>query len=90
MGYFRPNIVDSDGQTVKHYLEVPQVLEFLKNEGIPIAAASRTSEISGANQLLDLFGWDKYFNYKEIYPGCKLHHFKVYNNDNIYNLHYIN
>jgi magnesium-dependent phosphatase 1 len=57
---------------------VPEVLEYLKNEGISVAAASRTSEIKGANQLLDLFGWNKYFKYKEIYPGCKLNHFKVY------------
>lgn len=69
--------MDAHGQTIKHYPEVPEILKFLKDEGIPVAAASRTSEIDGANQLLDLFGWDKYFKYKEIYPGSKLHHFRV-------------
>jgi hypothetical protein len=38
----------------------------------------RTDEIRGAKQLVDLFGWEKYFKYKEIYPGCKKTHFKKY------------
>jgi len=69
--------VDAQGRIVVHYPEVPAVLEYLKNEGIEIGIASRTSEIQGANQLISLFGWDGYLNHKEIY-GCKLNHFKVY------------
>jgi len=71
-------IVDAHGKTIKHYPEVPEVFKFLKTEGIPIAAASRTGEIDGANQLIDLFGWEQYFEYKEIYPGCKINHFEVF------------
>jgi magnesium-dependent phosphatase 1 len=72
----RTKVVDARGATIKYYPDVPQILEHLQAEGIPIAVASRTGEIDGANQLTRLFGWDKYFDHKEIYPGCKLKHFK--------------
>jgi len=54
------------------------VLEYLSKENIPMAIASRTGEIDGANQLLNLFDWNKYFKYKEIYPGCKINHFNEF------------
>ncbi|ODN00349.1 Magnesium-dependent phosphatase 1 [Orchesella cincta] len=68
-------VVDSRGKTIKYFPEVPEVLEYIRSLGIPMAIASRTGEIDGANQLLRLFDWDKYFQYKEIYPGCKITHF---------------
>ncbi|CAH0547362.1 unnamed protein product [Brassicogethes aeneus] len=67
-------IVDSRGKTIKCYSEVPQVLEILHKQGYTLAVASRTSEIKGARQLIDLFGWEKYFSVKEIFPGCKVTH----------------
>ncbi|KAK4877335.1 hypothetical protein RN001_009841 [Aquatica leii] len=69
------SIVDSTGATVKCYKEVPKVLEKLKQDGYILGVASRTSEIRGAMQLIELFGWAKYFTYKEIYPGKKTTHF---------------
>ncbi|XP_028933452.1 magnesium-dependent phosphatase 1 [Ornithorhynchus anatinus] len=67
---------DSRGKTVRLYPDVPAVLDHLKGLGVPIAAASRTEEIQGAKQLLDLFNLSRYFAYKEIYPGCKVTHFE--------------
>ncbi|KOC67394.1 Magnesium-dependent phosphatase 1 [Habropoda laboriosa] len=69
------NVVDFDGQTIRYYKEVPEVLKHLSEEGYELGVASRTSEIQGAKQLLNLFNWEKYFKYKEIYPGSKLTHF---------------
>ncbi|XP_054849255.1 magnesium-dependent phosphatase 1 [Eublepharis macularius] len=70
------SVRDRNGQSVKLYPEVPAVLERLHQEGIPIAAASRTSEVRGATQLLDLFGLTHFFRYTEIYPGSKVTHFQ--------------
>ena len=68
-------MVDRSGTEIKHFPEVPELLLKLTSEGYEIAAASRTHEVDGAKQLLKLFDWDKYFSYKEIYPGCKKTHF---------------
>ncbi|XP_017762703.1 PREDICTED: magnesium-dependent phosphatase 1-like [Eufriesea mexicana] len=68
-------VIDSHNKIIKYYKEVPDVLKCLYEEGYELGVASRTSEISGANQLLNLFNWDKYFKYKEIYPGIKVTHF---------------
>lgn len=68
-------IVDVRGKKIRFYEQVPEILKKLYDEGYELGVASRTSEIRGAFQLLDLFGWDKYFKYKEIYPGCKVTHF---------------
>uniref|UniRef100_A0A1Y1KMZ2 Magnesium-dependent phosphatase 1 n=1 Tax=Photinus pyralis TaxID=7054 RepID=A0A1Y1KMZ2_PHOPY len=68
-------IVDARGATISCYKEVPKVLKKLNEDGYTLGVASRTSEIQGANQLIKLFGWSKYFKYKEIYPGSKTAHF---------------
>ncbi|CAL1285766.1 unnamed protein product, partial [Larinioides sclopetarius] len=36
----------------------------------------KTEWPEGAKKLLKLFDWEKYFTYKEIYPGRKTTHFK--------------
>lgn len=75
---FRSNgtIVDARGIKIKCYPEVPAVLEDLTREGYQMAVASRTSEIEGAQALIGLFDWNRYFQYKEIYPGSKVAHFR--------------
>ncbi|KAK3876566.1 hypothetical protein Pcinc_018661 [Petrolisthes cinctipes] len=70
------SVVDSRKKKVKVYPEVPEVLKQLKEEGYQLAAVSRTGETQAAYQLIGLLGWDKYFNYHEIYPGSKITHFK--------------
>lgn len=69
------NVIDATGDKVKYYSEVPKVLDSLQKDGYELAVASRTGETEGANQLLELFDWSRYFKYKEIYPGCKVTHF---------------
>ncbi|XP_057658278.1 magnesium-dependent phosphatase 1-like [Diorhabda carinulata] len=69
------HIVDRNNTKIECYPEVPEVLNELHNEGYTLAVASRTSEIKGAKQLIQLFGWDKYFKYLEIFPGQKTKHF---------------
>ena len=71
----RNDIVDAHGQTIRFYKDSPEILKNLSEQGYAIGLASRTSEIKGANQLLNLFGWEKYIKYKEIYPGSKDNHF---------------
>ncbi|CAH1180486.1 unnamed protein product [Phaedon cochleariae] len=68
-------IIDSVGSKISCYPEVPDILKSLDEQGFTLAVASRTSEIKGARQLIELFGWDKYFSYKEIFPGKKVTHF---------------
>lgn len=68
-------IVDAHGQIIRYYKDVPDILNKLLEEGYELGIASRTSEIKGAKQLLNLFDWEKYFKYKEIYPGVKTAHF---------------
>ncbi|GJQ76904.1 hypothetical protein Trydic_g15105 [Trypoxylus dichotomus] len=70
------NIIDLYNAKIKCYPQVPQVLQKLHEQGYILGVASRTGEINGAHQLLNLFNWEEYFTYKEIYPGCKVTHFK--------------
>ncbi|XP_003742124.1 magnesium-dependent phosphatase 1 [Galendromus occidentalis] len=75
------NIFDADGQAVKPFPEVPRLLEKLRQDGYQIGAASRTDSPPVANQLIKLLDWDKYFDYREIYPGCKVTHFNKFKKD---------
>lgn len=50
-------------------------MEILKANNILVAAASRTCEPPAARDMLKYFDLDKYFDFKEIYPGEKTTHF---------------
>lgn len=52
-----------------------EILKELKEAGIVLGVASRTTEIKGARKLIEALGWDKYLTYKEIFPDCKVTHF---------------
>ena len=69
-------VEDYRRQLVEHYKDTPEILKRLHGEGYTLAVASRTGATDDANSLLKLFDWDKYFTYKEIYPGSKVAHFK--------------
>ncbi|XP_015676814.1 magnesium-dependent phosphatase 1 [Protobothrops mucrosquamatus] len=73
------SVQDRNKRPVNLYPEVPEVLQQLQSEGIAMATASRTGEIRGARQLLDLFDLNPYFRYTEIYPGSKITHFQRLN-----------
>lgn len=67
-------MVDSQENIIKHYPEAPKVLKYLQENNVGISVASRTAEVAGAVQLIKLFGWSKYFQSKQIYPGRKNTH----------------
>lgn len=67
---------DRNKRIVEHYPDTPAILKKLHCDGYTLAVASRTGATDDANSLLKLFDWDKYFTYKEIYPGSKVAHFK--------------
>ncbi|XP_034950883.1 magnesium-dependent phosphatase 1-like [Chelonus insularis] len=77
-------VIDSNGRKIYCYKDVPNLLKKLFENGFQIGVASRTSEIQGANQLIELFGWTKYITYREIYPGKKTTHFqKIHESSNV-------
>lgn len=67
---------DARGLQMDSFPEVSEILRQLHENGIPLAAASRTTYPDGAFSLIKLLGWNDYFKYKEIYPGSKTAHFK--------------
>ncbi|KAF5303715.1 hypothetical protein FQR65_LT00859 [Abscondita terminalis] len=68
-------IIDSKGSIIQHYEDVPAILQRLTQKGYVLAVASRTPKVRSAEQLIELFDWNQYFTYKEIYPGKKTLHF---------------
>ncbi|XP_037026194.1 magnesium-dependent phosphatase 1-like [Bradysia coprophila] len=71
-------IVDGNGRKMKYFPDVPEVLQKLTSLGYQLAVASRTSAPKEGRQLVNLFGWSQYFDYLEIYPGCKVTHFNQF------------
>ena len=66
---------DSHGAEVTFYQDTPKILAGLKSAGYKIGIASRSSAPRAAESLLQLFDWNKYIDYKQIYPGSKVTHF---------------
>ncbi|MBN2659622.1 MAG: magnesium-dependent phosphatase-1 [Spirochaetales bacterium] len=70
------SVLDSSGRLIYLYPDVPDILEKVKTAGHKLAAASRTHEPDWARELLHLLGISDLFDWKEIYPGPKIPHFK--------------
>lgn len=69
-------VFDSEQKEMQSFPEVNQLLHVIKNElEIDMAAASRTEYPVGAHSLIDLFVWQQYFRFRQIYPGSKISHF---------------
>ncbi|KAL1457162.1 hypothetical protein WDU94_001822, partial [Cyamophila willieti] len=68
-------IRDKYQKIVNRFDDVENILEFLKKQKVKTAVASRTTEIKGAHELMDLLGWDKLIDYREIFPSEKTAHF---------------
>jgi len=69
-------LFDRLGRLIWIYPDVIKILLELKKCHKIIAIASRTEKPAWANQLLQIFDIDKYFDIKEIYPGNKIEHLK--------------
>ncbi|CAH1269152.1 Hypp4110 [Branchiostoma lanceolatum] len=68
-------VVDRHNYVIKGYEDVPEILEWMSRQGYTMAVASRTDAEQDMRKALKLLDWDKYFTYKEIYPGSKTRHF---------------
>jgi len=69
-------VYDKHKQHVKFYPDVPEILRKLHEDGFQLGIASRTGAVQEASDLTRLFQWDQFFRYRQIYPGCKITHFK--------------
>ena len=69
-------LYDQSYKWIRLYPDVIKIMEYLRENGKIIVAASRTFEPAWANNLIQLFDIDQYLDLKEIYPSSKIHHFK--------------
>lgn len=69
-------VFDSEQKEMQPFPGVPETLRLVSEQlRVPMAVASRTEYPVGANSLIDLFGWQTLFRYRQIYPGSKVAHF---------------
>lgn len=68
-------IVDSVGNEITLFRDVPQIIKEIAHR-CELAVASRTESPPRAKLLLKALQLDTIFKYQEIYPGCKVKHFK--------------
>ncbi len=69
------HIEDAYGAKITLYPDVRDILKELQQKNIPLALASRTGAPDWAQELLNLFEIDHFFDFKEIYPSSKIAHF---------------
>lgn len=68
-------VCDATGREVKSFPDIKPLLQRLHTEGYKIGIASEAFLKDECARLVSFFGWDKYIDYKEIYPGSKIFHF---------------
>ncbi|XP_031564087.1 magnesium-dependent phosphatase 1-like [Actinia tenebrosa] len=73
--------VDKYGYKIELYKEVIGILEWLENKSVKLALASRTHAPAAGKELIQILDIEKFFHYKEIYPGCKVNHFQKFMHD---------
>ncbi|KAL5105200.1 Magnesium-dependent phosphatase 1 [Taenia crassiceps] len=72
------SVYDGSDTPIKPYPHSEIVLSRIKQEpGVKLGVASMTSSPRVGHKLIKLFGWDRYFDYVEIYPVSKTKHFKT-------------
>lgn len=74
--YYEGKLIDVHGKEIRHFSDFPKIYELLRKNDIKIAVASRTKYPTGAYRLIELFDWQKYIDYYQIYPGKKIKHFE--------------
>ncbi|KAM7539090.1 hypothetical protein Aperf_G00000051868 [Anoplocephala perfoliata] len=70
-------VCDNYNNVIEPFPDSGEVLKRISEEpGVKLAAASATDSPSLGREFIRLFGWDKYFDYLEIYPTAKTKHFR--------------
>lgn len=69
-------MVDSRGEIVKIYPGTEQAINYLRKAKIPTSVISSTMEIVGVQEVIRLYGWEKYFKNLQLFPGKKKTHLK--------------
>jgi magnesium-dependent phosphatase 1 len=69
-------VLDSYGNHIRLYADVPDILQHCQKHNYTLALASRTFEPEWARELLDMLHVRHYFNFEEIFPSSKIRHFK--------------
>ncbi len=71
------DIIDVDGRMISMYPDILKILLKLSESNKMISAASRTNAPDIADQLMKMFDIHHYFHHPQIYPGSKVSHFKI-------------
>lgn len=73
-------LLDRSGKWIRLYPDVVKILNELKQKNKFVVLASRTFEPKWAQELIEHFNIDYFFDLKEIYPASKIQHFKKIKN----------
>lgn len=69
-------VIDMSAKVIEHFPDIPQIFQYLNDNGIKIGVASRTRYPTGALSLLKKLRLEPKIDYFEVYPGQKMKHFQ--------------